>query len=92
MRKILVTGGAGYIGSHTTLSLMQAGYEVVVLDNLCNSSLSSLTRVAKICGRPAPFVQGDIRDSAQLERFFTEHSVGPLLYFAGLKAVGECVS
>jgi UDP-glucose 4-epimerase len=92
MRKILVTGGAGYIGSHATLSLLLAGFEVVVLDNLCNSSPASLTRVAKIAGRSATFVQGDIRDSALLERLFTEHSVGAVLHFAGLKAVGESVS
>jgi UDP-glucose 4-epimerase len=92
MREILVTGGAGYIGSHVTLSLLQAGFEVVVLDNLCNSSPESLIRVAKIAERSATFVQGDIRDSALLERLFTEHSVGVVLHFAGLKAVGESVS
>jgi len=92
MRKILVTGGAGYIGSHTTLSLLQAGFEVVVLDNLCNSSPASLPRVARIADRSATFVQGDIRDSALLERLFTEHSVDAVLHFAGLKAVGESVS
>ena len=92
MRKILVTGGAGYIGSHTTLSLLQADFEVVVLDNLSNSSVESLFRVEKIAGRAATFIQGDIRDSALLGRFFSEHSVDAVLHFAGLKAVGESVS
>lgn len=92
MREILVTGGAGYIGSHTTLSLLQAGFDVLVLDNLSNSSAESLSRVAKIAERSAIFVQGDIRDGALLERLFTEHSVGAVLHFAGLKAVGESVS
>ena len=92
MRKILVTGGAGYIGSHTTLLLLQAGFDVVVLDNLCNSSPVSLARVEKIAERSATFVQGDIRDSALLERLLTEHLVGAVLHFAGLKAVGESVT
>ena len=88
MRKILITGGAGYIGSHTTLALLQAGFDVVVLDNLSNSSVESLSRVEKIAGRAAAFIQGDIRDSALLRRFFSEHSVDAVLHFAGLKAVG----
>jgi UDP-glucose 4-epimerase len=92
MRKILVTGGAGYIGSHTTLSLLQADLDVVVLDNLSNSSVESLFRVEKIAGRAATFIQGDIRDSALLGRFFSEHTVDAVLHFAGLKAVGESVS
>jgi UDP-glucose 4-epimerase len=92
MSKILVTGGAGYIGSHTTLSLLQAGFEVVVLDNHCNSSPLSLTRVDNIAKHSAAFVQGDIRDRALLEHLFTEHSVGAVLHFAGLKSVGESVS
>lgn len=92
MREILVTGGAGYIGSHITLSLLQAGFEVVVLDNLSNSSAESLSRVAKIAGRAATFIQGDIRDSALLGRLFTQHTVDAVLHFAGLKAVGESVS
>ena len=92
MRKILVTGGAGYIGSHTTLSLLQADFEVVVLDNLRNCSVESLFRVEKIAGRAATFIQGDIRDSALLGRFLSEHTVDAVLHFAGLKAVGESVS
>ena len=89
--KILVTGGAGYIGSHTTLALLEAGCEVVVLDNLCNSSAESLHRVEAICGRSPLFVQGDIRDAELLDVLFREHRIGAVLHFAGLKAVGESV-
>jgi UDP-glucose 4-epimerase len=92
MRKILVTGGAGYIGSHTTLSLLKAGFDVVVLDNLSNSSAKSLSRIARIAGRTATFIQGDIRDRALLGRLFSENAVDAVLHFAGLKAVGESVS
>ncbi len=92
MSSILVTGGAGYIGSHTTLALLQAGHNVVVLDNLCNSSAESLKRVAQLAGREPVFVQGDIRDRAVLDRLFAEHSVDAVLHFAGLKAVGESVA
>jgi UDP-glucose 4-epimerase len=89
--KVLVTGGAGYIGSHTTLALLEAGYDVVVLDNLCNSSVASLKRVGQICGRSAFFVEGDIRDRALLDRVFAEHAITSVLHFAGLKAVGDSV-
>lgn len=89
---ILLTGGAGYIGSHTTLALLQAGYDVVVLDNLCNSSDESLRRVAQITGRCPVFVQGDIRDKDLLEKLLREYAVGAVLHFAGLKAVGESVA
>ena len=88
---ILVTGGAGYIGSHTTLALLQAGHEVVVLDNLSNSSPESLRRVAELAGRAPRFVRGDIRDRALLDRLLAEHPVRAVLHFAGLKAVGESV-
>jgi UDP-glucose 4-epimerase len=88
---ILVTGGAGYIGSHTTLALLQAGFDVVVLDNLANSSAESLARVARIAGRAPRFVQGDIRDGRSLERLFADQSIRAVLHFAGLKAVGESV-
>jgi len=90
-KKILVTGGAGYIGSHTTLALLQAGFDVVVLDNLCNSSVESLHRVAKLAGRAPIFVQGDIRDRYLLEKTLVNSSVQAVLHFAGLKAVGESV-
>lgn len=92
MSSILVTGGAGYIGSHATLALLQAGYGVVVLDNLCNSSPESLKRVSMLAGRVPVFVQGDIRDRAVLNRLFAEHAINAVLHFAGLKAVGESVA
>jgi UDP-glucose 4-epimerase len=90
-QKILVTGGAGYIGSHTTLALLQAGYEVVVLDNLCNSSRESLLRVEKICGKEPVFIQGDIRDRELLDDILSRHRISAVLHFAGLKAVGESI-
>ncbi|MGE8361036.1 UDP-glucose 4-epimerase GalE [Pseudomonas sp.] len=88
---ILVTGGAGYIGSHTVLSLLQAGHDVLVLDNLCNSSRASLERVAQIAGRAPWFVEGDIRDRAVLDGLFQQWPVTAVMHFAGLKAVGESV-
>ncbi|MBF6617151.1 MAG: UDP-glucose 4-epimerase GalE [Candidimonas sp.] len=87
----MVTGGAGYIGSHTTLALLEAGYDVVVLDNLCNSSVESLRRVEQICGRAPIFIKGDIRDTALLDLLFASHRIDAVLHFAGLKAVGESV-
>ena len=92
MSKILVTGGAGYIGSHTTLALLQSGFDVLVIDNLCNSSVESLRRVEQIAGRAPVFVEGDICDAALLRRLFAEHSIEAVLHFAGLKAVGESVA
>jgi len=89
---VLVTGGAGYIGSHTTLALLQAGHDVVVIDNLCNSSAESLKRVVQLAGRAPVFVQGDIRDRGVLDCLFAEHSIHAVLHFAGLKAVGESVA
>jgi len=91
MSKILVTGGAGFIGSHTLVELLQAGNEVVVVDNLCNSSAEALERVARITGRRADLVVADIRDRAALDRIFAEHSFRSVVHFAGLKAVGESV-
>jgi len=89
---ILVTGGAGYIGSHTCVLLMEAGYEVVVFDNFCNSSLESLKRVEKIVGKKVPFVEGDIREADDLEKAFGKYDISAVIHFAGLKAVGESVS
>lgn len=90
--KVLVTGGAGYIGSHTTLALLQAGLEVVVLDNLCNASVESLRRVEQLAGRKPVFVEGDIRDRTLLDQLLTQHPVQAVLHFAGLKAVGQSVA
>lgn len=91
MEKILVTGGAGYIGSHTVLELLEAGKEVIVLDNLCNSSQESLSRVEKLTGKSIPFIQGDIRDAGLLDKVFAENNITSVIHFAGLKAVGESV-
>lgn len=91
IKSILVTGGAGYIGSHTTLALLGAGYRVVVVDNLCNSSPESLRRVAHLAGRAPVFVEGDIRDGAVLGDVMAQHGVDAVMHFAGLKAVGESV-
>ncbi len=91
MSRILVTGGAGFIGSHTIVELQKAGYEVVVVDNLDNSSKTSLERVQKITGLPVAFYQVDIRDRAGLDRILTEHPCDACIHFAGLKAVGESV-
>ena len=90
--RILVTGGTGYIGSHTTLELLQAGHDVVVMDNLANSSTESLKRVQELTGRTAAFVQADLLDPEALEAIFTEHSPEAVIHFAGLKAVGESVA
>lgn len=89
---VLVTGGAGYIGSHTVLALLQAGHEVVALDNLCNSSQESLNRVERLAGHKPVFVQGDILDRTLLDRLFSEYLINAVIHFAGLKAVGESVS
>jgi UDP-glucose 4-epimerase len=89
--KILVTGGAGYIGSHTVVELLVAGHEVVVLDNLSNGSREALARVERITGRPAPLVEGDLRDGALVTRMLAEHRFDATIHFAGLKAVGESV-
>lgn len=89
--KILVTGGAGYIGSHTVVALLEAGFDIVVLDNLSNSSVESIKRVRTICGKELEFIKGDIRDRALLDRIFAQHNIQCVLHFAGLKAVGESV-
>ncbi|MEI8705671.1 UDP-glucose 4-epimerase GalE [Pseudoalteromonas sp. B62] len=89
---ILVTGGAGYIGSHTVLELLQQGNDVVVIDNLSNSSQESLARVKKITGKDTTFYQGDILDKAFLDSVFAKHSIDSVIHFAGLKSVGESVA
>jgi UDP-glucose 4-epimerase len=89
--KILVTGGTGYIGSHTTLALLEAGFEVVVLDNLSNSSDAALHAVEAICGKRALMIHGDVCDRPLLDRIFQQHAIDAVLHFAGLKAVGESV-
>jgi UDP-glucose 4-epimerase len=88
---ILVTGGAGYIGSHTCLSLLEAGYAVIVIDNLSNSKRSSLRRVEELTGKHIPFYEADIRDKKEVEAVFRENEVDTVIHFAGLKAVGESV-
>ena len=89
--KILVTGGAGFIGSHTVVELQQAGYDVVVLDNLSNSSEKALKRVEVITGKPVPFYRADILDRDALEDIFSKEAIDGVIHFAGLKAVGESV-
>ncbi|MBL0708745.1 MAG: UDP-glucose 4-epimerase GalE [Sulfurimonas sp.] len=88
---VLVTGGAGYIGSHTLIALAEANYDFIVYDNLCNSSKESLNRVEKIIGKSIKFQEGDIRDADCLERLFTTYNIDSVIHFAGLKAVGESV-
>ncbi len=89
--KVLVTGGAGYIGSHTCVELLQRGHTPVVIDNLSNSSRESLYRVEELTGKPVAFYQGNVQDEALLERIFSEHELHCAIHFAGLKAVGESV-
>ena len=86
---ILVTGGAGYIGSHTVLALLERGDDVVVLDNLSNASRESLNRVEKLAGKKAVFCEGDILDRGCLREIFASHNISAVIHFAGLKAVGE---
>lgn len=87
--KILVTGGAGYIGSHTCVELLQKGYEVVVADNLSNSSKESLNRVISITGKSLKFYNADVRNSRAMDKIFTDNDIDWVIHFAGLKAVGE---
>ncbi|MBE6808021.1 MAG: UDP-glucose 4-epimerase GalE [Ruminococcaceae bacterium] len=88
---ILVTGGAGYIGSHTCIEMINAGYDVVVIDNLDNSSSESLNRVEKITNKAVKFYKEDVRDKEALRKIFTENKIEAVIHFAGLKAVGESV-
>ena len=89
---VLVTGGAGYIGSHTCVELLQSGHQVVVIDNLCNSSPKSLERVQEITGKVLKFYEGDVRDAGLLKKIFAENAIDCVIHFAGLKAVGESVA
>lgn len=89
---VLVSGGAGYIGSHTCVELLEAGYEIVVVDNLVNSSREAIRRVERITGKPVPFIEADACDAGQMEEVFRQHpSIDAVIHFAGLKAVGESV-
>lgn len=89
---ILVTGGAGYIGSHTVVELLNAGSEVIILDNLSNSSIEALKRIEQITGKTVTFYQGDILNKALLQKVFSDHTIDSVIHFAGLKAVGESVA
>ena len=89
---ILVTGGAGYIGSHTCVELLDRGYGVIVIDNLCNSNPESLKRVQELTGKSLKFYEGDVRDEALLRKIFAENEIACVIHFAGLKAVGESVA
>ena len=89
---VLVTGGAGYIGSHTCVELLESGYGVIVVDNLCNSNPESLRRVQELTGKTLKFYEGDVRDEVLLHKIFAENEIGCVIHFAGLKAVGESVA
>ena len=91
MMAVLITGGAGYIGSHTCVEMLEAGYDVVVVDNLDNSSKESLNRVEKITGKKVKFYENDVRDKEALKKIFSDNKIEAVIHFAGLKAVGESV-
>ena len=91
MKKVLVTGGMGYIGSHTVVQLYEAGYEPIIVDNLCNSKPEVLNRIERICGKKPLFFEFDVRDEAKLDKVFFEHKIFAVIHFAGLKSVGESV-
>lgn len=86
---ILITGGTGYLGSHTCVALANAGHDLVIIDNLCNSRADVIDRLATLCGKRPAFTQGDVRDTATLDRLFAKHPINAVMHFAGLKAVGE---
>lgn len=89
--KILVTGGTGFIGSHTVVELIEAGYYVVIIDNLVNSKIEVIDKIERITGKKVSFYEGDVRDEVLLNRIFDEHNIEAVIHFAGLKAVGESV-
>jgi len=91
VQKILVTGGAGYIGSHACLELLESGYNVIVIDNLCNSSLESIKRVEKLSGKKITFIEEDVQSKSGIEQVFNQNKIDAVIHFAGLKAVGESV-
>ncbi len=91
MSKVLLTGGTGYIGSHTAVSLLESGYEVVVVDNLVNSKIDSIKEVEKLMNRQVPTYIGDVQDEELMNRIFSEQKIDVVIHFAGLKAVGESV-
>lgn len=91
LQMILVTGGAGYIGSHTCIELENAGHDFVVFDNFSNSSRESLNRVSELIGKEVKFIEGDIRNKADLQKAFDSYEIDSVIHFAGLKAVGESV-
>lgn len=88
---ILVTGGTGYIGSHTVIELLKENKEIIILDNLCNSSIEVLDKIKQITGKDCKFYEADVRDEKALEKVFTENKIDSVIHFAGLKAVGESV-
>ncbi len=90
--KILVTGGAGYIGSHTSVQLLNAGYDIVIVDNLCNSSVEAINRIEMLSGKKPVFYEKDLCDAQAVEEIFSAHQIDAVIHFAGLKAVGESVS
>ena len=88
---ILVTGGAGYIGSHTCVALLEAGYTVIVADNLCNSKADTIDKIEQITGKKITFHQIDVTDEKAVDTIFSNHRIDGIIHFAGLKAVGESV-
>lgn len=92
MTTVLVTGGAGYIGSHACVELLNANFDVLVLDNFCNSKATSIKRVEKITGKSITLIEGDVRDKATLTTLFSDHQIDAVMHFAGLKAVSDSVN
>lgn len=89
--RVLVTGGTGYIGSHTAVELLENNHEVIIIDNLCNSSKDVINRIEKITNKQCKFYENDIRDREALDKIFNENKIDAVIHFAGLKAVGESV-